>query len=78
MQCSPDGQKQIINYISLLVAKICFHIKSFIYPTECTTRLKFILKFYITTTGPLTQSHSAPRTARTPIELNNYAATRPH
>jgi len=26
LQCSPDGQPQIINYISLLVAEICFHL----------------------------------------------------
>jgi len=26
MQCSLDGQKQLINYISLREAEICFHI----------------------------------------------------
>jgi hypothetical protein len=26
IQCSPDGQPQIINYISLLVAAICFRL----------------------------------------------------
>jgi len=31
MQCSPDRQPQIINYISLLIAAVCFHLLH--YPT---------------------------------------------
>jgi len=47
-QCIPADKSSVIPLsIVFFTALTSVIIKSFIYPTECTTRLKFTLQFYI-------------------------------
>ena len=52
LQCSSDGQPQIINYISLLVAEMCFHLLHYPYwgtkfQSVCFTIVNDISKIYL-------------------------------
>jgi len=75
IQCCPDGQPQIINYISLLVAAICFHLLHYpswghkfsllcftiIYDLSKNIRLQFLYKLITLNKSVLTEMNSVTK-----------------